>query len=657
MATVLESLRKSSINIQSISQTLSDTKKSTSTVNNSVENISRIVATNTRVKRELFTRSNILNSRREEASKRQELEDQIESTRVSSSPRLGLSFSSRSEKGPLGRILGFLGFTFAGWIVENLPTWIFMGQEFISRINSFGRSMYNMVSNMQNIIKYFGDTLKYSFDAVLRLDFDEFAGEGTVARSFEELNLAVQDLGTNITDTFKLFTTPLTESLETGEKAPGLGEKQPDTMFPGVTQEPGGYVTAGLSGVSKQRIGNDAAFLAEVKRVSQKYGIKEGDLLGLIASESGFNPAAGQIGDHVGLIQFGVGEAKSVGTSQAALKRMSRAEQMKYVDKFFETRGLKKGAGAGQLYATVFAPAYASGDPNTVLYSSPSIEYRSNAPLDSNRDGKITVAEMGGRIEQKKKEFGISDRISITSTSSSPSSSSSSVQITPAPMLTTSGFGWRWGRQHLGIDIVPKTGKVDGAPVIIRKGGTVEYANIGSGNMGQILITHDDGTQSRYLHVNNFRVRAGQKVSAGQTIASLAAMGAPGIGNATGPHLHFEYYPSRSSGPVDPAGVYQNYVALGGKVMGTPPKPLDPNQQPRSSEQAQISAQPKPQQPAAMTPERKGSQILFIDDTQPQQPQVSYPVQQQPSVTPTISEFKLLNNFIKNKLLLDLAYL
>ena len=658
MSVVLESLRKSSINIQNISKTLSDTKKSTSSVNNSVDNISRIVATNTRVKRELFTRSNILSYRREEASKRQELEDRIESTRVSTPPKAGLAFSSRSEKGPLGRLLGFLGFITAGWIVENLPTWIFMGQEFISRIQTFGRSMYTMVGSMQNIMKFFGDTLKYSFDAIIRLDFAEFAGEGTVARSFEELNSAIQVLGGDITETFRLFTTPLTESLKTGEQAPTLDEKRPDTMFPGVQQEPGGYVTVGLSGVSKQRIGNDAAFLAEVKRVSQKYGIKEGDLLGLIASESGFNPAAGQIGDHVGLIQFGVGEAKSVGTSQAALKRMSRAEQMKYVDKFFETRGLKKGAGAGQLYATVFAPEYASGDPNKVLYSSPSIEYRSNAPLDSNRDGKITVAEMGGRIEQKKKEFGISDRISITSTSSSPSSSSSSsVQITPAPMLTTSGFGWRWGRQHLGIDIVPKTGKVDGAPVIIRKGGTVEYANIGSGNMGQILITHDDGTQSRYLHVNNFRVRAGQKVSAGQTIASLAAMGAPGIGNATGPHLHFEYYPSRSSGPVDPAGVYQNYVALGGKVMGTPPKPLDPNQQPRSSEQAQISAQPKAQQPAAMTPERKGSQMLFIDATQPQAPQTSYPSQQQPSATPTISEFKLLNNFIKNKLLLDLAYL
>ena len=154
MATVAEVLRKSTINIQNITQTLSETKTSTSTVNQSVENISRIVATNTRIKRELFTRSDILNSRREEASKRQELEDQIESTKVSTSPQAGLTFASRSEKGPLGRLLGFLGFTFAGWIVENLPTWIFMGQGFISRINSFARSMYNMVYNMQNIIKY-----------------------------------------------------------------------------------------------------------------------------------------------------------------------------------------------------------------------------------------------------------------------------------------------------------------------------------------------------------------------------------------------------------------------------------------------------------------------------------------------------------------------
>lgn len=656
MAAVSESLKKSSISVENISKSLLSTRKTVSSVNDSVNNISKIVSTNTRIKRELFSASETIDARRREASKRREMEDQIEASKVSYSPGSAISFASKSQGGPLSRLIGFLGFTFAGWIVENLPTWIFMGKEFISRIQIFGRSMYDMVDNMKSIIQSFGSVLTNSFDAIVRLDFGEFS-EGSVARSFDELNFAVQGLGDDITETFRLFTTPLNESVETGEQAPGLEEERPETMFPtGTTGTTGGYTTAGLSGVSKERIGGDTAFLSEVKRVAKKYGIKEGDLLGLIASESGFNPAAGEIGGHVGLIQFSASSARSVGTTQAALKRMSRAEQMKYVDKYFENWNLKKGASAGQLYATVFAPAYASGDPNKVLYSSPSIEYRSNVPLDSNKDGKITVAEIGGRIEQKKKEFGISDNVSITATATPSSSSSPTVQVQPAPMVVTSGFGWRWGRQHEGIDLAPKTGKVEGTPVIIKKGGKVVYANIGRGNMGQVLITHDDGTQSRYLHVNNFRVKAGQKVNAGQTIASLAAMGAPGIGNATGPHLHFEYYSSTSAPPTDPAGVYQNYVSLGGKVINVPPNPLDPKQQPRIAEPAKISAPPKSGQPAAaMTPERKGSEIMIIDATQPQTPQASYPAQQaSPQIQ--IDQSKMLNNFIKKKLLLDLAY-
>lgn len=652
MATVAEVLRKSTINIQNITQTLSETKKSTSAVNNSVENISRIVATNTRIKRELFARSDILNSRREEASKRQELEDQIESTKVSTSPQAGLAFASRSEKGPLERLLGFLGFTFAGWILENLPTWIFMGQEFMSRINSFGRSMYNMVYNMQNIIKYFGDTLKYSFDAIIRLDFDEFVGEGTVAKSFEELNLAVQDLGTNITDTFKLFTTPLTESLETGEQAPGLGETRPDTMFPGVQQETGGYVTAGLSGVSKQRIGGDTAFLSEVKRVSQKYGIKEGDLLGLIASESGFNPAAGEIGGHVGLIQFSVASAKSVGTTQDALKKMTRAEQMKYVDKYFENWNLKKGASAGQLYATVFAPAYASGDPNKVLYSSPSIEYRSNAPLDSNRDGKITVAEMGGRIERKKKEFGISDNISITSLPGSSISQpqtknlsgyrvtrngrniTSLGQLPPHHGSSRTTYGGNRLRQDFTLY---KGNQFLNVPVPSPVSGTVNFAgNAGAG--GKWVEIQSSQGLVELGHFNSLSVKSGDKVSMGTILGLQGYTGRVSPSGVNGTHVHIQA----------PDAVIANYISMlsSGKIPYTPVE----------RREAQISAQPKLSQPSAMTPERKGSQILFIDDTRPQVPQTSYP-SQQPSVTPTVTEFKMLNNFIKNKLLIDLAYL
>ena len=52
--------------------------------------------------------------------------------------------------------------------------------------------------------------------------------------------------------------------------------------------------------------------------------------------------------------------------------------------------------------------------------------------------------------------------------------------------------------------------------------------------------------------------------------------GTPGAGPTNGPHLHFEYYPTRSSGPVDGSGVASQYFTVGGEVTttGTPPPPV-----------------------------------------------------------------------------------
>jgi murein DD-endopeptidase MepM/ murein hydrolase activator NlpD len=627
MTIVTDSLKKSTININNISKSLSETKRSVSTVNDSVSNISKIISSNTRIKKELFANSEIISSRRREASKRQELEDQIESAKVSTKPSLGLAFAGRSDKGPFGRLLGFLGFTFAGWIAENLPTWIFMGKEFISRIQMFGKSMYNMVGNMELILQSFGSVLKNSFSAIINLDLNEFS-DGSVAKSFNELNLAVQGLGDDLTETFKLFTTPLNKSLETGEEAPALDEDRPDTMFP----TEGGYATAGLSGVARQRVGTDTAFLGEIKRVSQKYNIREGDLLGLIASESGFDPASDN-GTHVGLIQFGANEARSVGTTQSALIKMSRAEQMKYVDKYFETRKLKKGAGAGQLYATVFAPAYASGDPNKVLYSSPSREYASNAPLDTNQDGKITIAEMGGRIQKKKKEFGISDNVVITSTAAQ----SPMVQVPVGNINPKVGDRLGAGRNHGGVDLqVPS-----GTPLRAISDGVIVDSDYEKG-WGNFLVMKDNlGIYHLYGHMQSGYKRGGP-VKKGEVIGKVGM-----TGRTTGPHLHWEAGTGWNGGTItgrfDALKKYSKYAPFNTQVSKETP--------------AQISTPPsRVTQPAAMTPERKGPQLLIIEDIQPQIPQVSYSSPQQ-SQTPTISESKLLNNFIKNKLLLDLAYL
>jgi murein DD-endopeptidase MepM/ murein hydrolase activator NlpD len=632
---VLESLRKSSINIQNISKTLSDTKKSTSSVNESVDNISRIVATNTRVKRELFARSDILSSRREEASKRQELEDRIESTRVSTSPQAGLSFSSRSEKGPLGRLLGFLGFITAGWIVENLPRWIFMGQEFISRIYSFGRSMYGMVNSMQIIIKSFGQTLGYSLNAIVRLDFDEFAGEGTVARSFEELNLSIKDLGTNITDTFKLFTTPLTESLETGEQAPALDEKRPDTMFPGVQQEPG--VSSGNE-VSGGRVSPQAVY-----SYLKSKGMTHIHALGITANikgESDFEIGVSEKGNSksgVGLFQYSNVRKPAFLKAVPDYKKNWKS-QIDYA--LNEDR----------------APEYLKKQ-----FSSPeeaSVWWMNNweRPADWVKSGRNK--KHNEFIKSFKPSSGQQQKPTVTPQTQTPPAQTSTPttgkSFNPLPGGSFKGgerqryLAPREGtRKHLGIDITEsnwKAGSDPRIPVVAIRGGIVSQNNYVGGTKydSGMVIDQDDGYSVRYLHMTP-SVRPGQKVSAGQRIGRLVNLGIQ-------THLHIELY--SGSKLLDPT----NYIKTIEKG-GVPPSIATRQPKTPSLSPAQISAQPKSSQPATITPERKGSQMLFIDATQPQAPQTSYPSQQQSSATPTISEFKLLNNFIKNKLLLDLAYL
>jgi murein DD-endopeptidase MepM/ murein hydrolase activator NlpD len=476
---------------------------------------------------------------------------------------------------------------------------------------------------------------------------------------------------------FELLTTPLGQGPEEKEVPPLNTDYTQDGPTTGE-----GYATAGLSGASKKIIGKDTAFLGEVKRVSQKYGIKEGDLLGLLASESRFDPAAGEIGDHVGLIQFGVSEARSVGTTQGALKKMSRAEQMKYVDKYFETRKLKKGAGAGQLYATVFAPAYASGDPNTVLYSSPSREYASNAPLDSNRDGKITVAEMGGRIQQKKKEFGISDNVSIIPTgktaqqplstnfanvtgTSGDSMGNKPLSVPYSPFKPgsgaqiTSGKGYRWGRLHKGYDLSARSG----TPLYAYFPGKVTHIGIdgtaSSAGYGNWVVWKDD-IYGAYHFFGHMRDRPSVKV--GQVINQGTLMGYVGsTGVSTGPHLHWEI---SSTAPAS-NGQFTSLEDPGTWLKQHPLKPTkasqtntidSPNPSPSSTLPAQVSSTTSPgQNVPSVAQDKRGQQIMVVDDRQPSAPQQvsSGSGRSQPQMIPFEDS---LNSLIKNQILLELAY-
>ncbi|WP_345788708.1 M23 family metallopeptidase [Amycolatopsis keratiniphila] len=103
----------------------------------------------------------------------------------------------------------------------------------------------------------------------------------------------------------------------------------------------------------------------------------------------------------------------------------------------------------------------------------------------------------------------------------------------PVTGVITSNFGPRWGSTHYGLDIANKIG----TPIRTPLRGIVIDAGPASGFGLWVRIRHDDGTITVYGHINDYGVRVGQRVEAGQVIAEV---GNKGI--STGPHLHFEVW-------------------------------------------------------------------------------------------------------------------
>ena len=106
--------------------------------------------------------------------------------------------------------------------------------------------------------------------------------------------------------------------------------------------------------------------------------------------------------------------------------------------------------------------------------------------------------------------------------------------IWPTKGVFTSGYGWRWGRMHKGIDVANNVG----TPIVAARQGTVTFAGWHDGGYGYLVeISHPDGSRSLYGHNSRVLVRQGDVVQQGQQISQMGS-----TGRSTGPHLHFEIH-------------------------------------------------------------------------------------------------------------------
>lgn len=115
--------------------------------------------------------------------------------------------------------------------------------------------------------------------------------------------------------------------------------------------------------------------------------------------------------------------------------------------------------------------------------------------------------------------------------------------VWPAHGVLTSGYGWRWGRMHRGIDVAGPVG----TPIFAAAPGVVERSGWNSGGYGNLVdVRHPDGSMTRYAHNSRLLVDSGQQVRQGQQIAEMGS-----TGYSTGPHLHFEIHVP-NQGAVNP---------------------------------------------------------------------------------------------------------
>ena len=114
----------------------------------------------------------------------------------------------------------------------------------------------------------------------------------------------------------------------------------------------------------------------------------------------------------------------------------------------------------------------------------------------------------------------------------------------------TSGFGGRQdptgssGDFHEGIDMSAP----GGTPIMASRAGKVVESSYQGSAGNHVIIQHDNGYYTYYMHMNAPGASVGKEVSAGEIIGAVGT-----TGNSTGNHLHFGIATGIWSGFMDPS--------------------------------------------------------------------------------------------------------
>lgn len=139
------------------------------------------------------------------------------------------------------------------------------------------------------------------------------------------------------------------------------------------------------------------------------------------------------------------------------------------------------------------------------------------------------------------------------------SSEPARLTVAPVPGELSSEFGLRSDpvrrkrkrrrrhKMHKGLDFIAQRG----SHVHAAGPGIVVKAQVSGGYGRLVIVDHGGGVQTRYAHLQRFKVRKGEIVEAGKVLGLVGSSG-----RVTGPHLHFEV---RKDGVAVPPADYVDF--------------------------------------------------------------------------------------------------
>jgi hypothetical protein len=198
-----DSLRKSSIGIESIRKSLVSLREGLVAVGRNSRELLKETRKTNQYKQKLIRQDAEFFKRRRENALRKQREDELEASTITGVTKRQGSLVQKSTRGFLGRILDFIGILLLGWAITNLPKIIAAFQKLFGLIQRVVGVLTGFVEGMKNFLVGIGSGIDNFLDIFRRFNFAE--DDKNIKDTFEEGQNNLQKLNKDFVDGAQLI--------------------------------------------------------------------------------------------------------------------------------------------------------------------------------------------------------------------------------------------------------------------------------------------------------------------------------------------------------------------------------------------------------------------------------------------------------------------